>query len=432
MTKDENSDIMFEVNSELLCILRILEFFMKILLVNKFHYKKGGSETYYFTLAQSLKAAGHDVVFFAMKDDEKNIPCEQEKYFVSNSSVGGGIKSKLNMVLHIAYSKEAYSKMMQLLNDEKPDLVILNLVHKQITLSIIDAIKEYNPKLPIFWTMHDLITVCPSYTMLDGKGNICEKCVESGNFKPCVENNCVKGSKLMSHLSKYEADYIRKKKWYNKVDLFICPSEFYRKKLTNAKFTDSKIVTLRNPLPMDTKYELNTSDEGYILYFGRLAREKGVKTLIDAARKVGCRLVILGTGPIEDELKSYAENDGNVEFKGFQTGEPLADFVRKSRCVVLPSEWYENGPYSAMEAMAMSKPLIVSYNGGLPELVSDGKNGYIYKNTDELCECINKMLSLSVDEYKTMAESSLDMAKNMFNPEKYVKEIESLYKQTVG
>ena len=114
---------------------------MKVLLVNKFHYKKGGSETYYFTVAEALKAKGHEVVFFAMQD-EKNLPCAQEQYFVSNSSVHGGMKSRLNMVLHIACSKEAYTKMRKLLQEEKPDLVILNLVHKQITLSVIDAIRE--------------------------------------------------------------------------------------------------------------------------------------------------------------------------------------------------------------------------------------------------------------------------------------------------
>ena len=171
---------------------------MKVLLVNKFHYRKGGSETYYFTLAESLQTSGHQVVFFAMQDEENNIPCEQAMYFVSNASVNGGIKSKMNMVLHMCYSKEAYRNMKRLLNEEKPDLVILNLVHKQITLSIIDAIKEYDPRLPIFWTMHDLITVCPSYSMRDGNGNICEKCL-SGNFQPCVENRCIKGSRLQGN-----------------------------------------------------------------------------------------------------------------------------------------------------------------------------------------------------------------------------------------
>ena len=113
---------------------------------------KGGSERYYFTLAELLRSHGHEVSFFAMQD-ENNIPCPQEKYFVSNASVGGGLKSKLNMILHIAYSKEAYKKMTALLNAETPDLVILNLVHKQITCSVIDAIKDFDKNIPIFWTI---------------------------------------------------------------------------------------------------------------------------------------------------------------------------------------------------------------------------------------------------------------------------------------
>ena len=400
---------------------------MKVLLVNKFHYKKGGSETYYFTVAEALRRRGHEVVFFAMQG-EKNLPCEQEKYFVSNAAVSGGIKSKLNMVLRIAYSKESYTKMKQLLRDEKPDLVILNLVHKQITLSIIDAIKEYDPKLPIFWTMHDLIAACPSYTMLDGSGNICEKCMQ-GSYKPCVENRCIRGSRLMSMLSKYEAEYIRKRKWYDQVDLFICPSEFYRKKLTEAKFTKSPIVTMRNPLPLDTEYGCHAAGD-YVLYFGRLSYEKGVKTLIDAAVKTGCRLVILGTGPVEAEMRDYAKDAPNVEFKGFQTGKALEDFVKNSRCVVLPSEWYENGPYSAMEAMAAGKPLIVSANGGLPELVSEGENGYIYRDgSEELAQCIRKMLELDKASYEAMSRTSMEKAKTLFNAEQYVEDLEARYEE---
>lgn len=399
---------------------------MKVLLVNKFHYRKGGSETYYFTLAEALKAQGHEVVFFAMQD-EKNLPCDQEKYFVSNASISGGIKSKLNMLLHMTYSKEAYSKMKQLLQAGQPDLVILNLVHKQITLSIIDAIKEHDPKLPVFWTMHDLIAVCPSYSMRDGSGNTCEKCL-GGDYSHCVKNRCIKGSRLMSMLSKHEAEYIRRRKWYDRVDLFICPSEFYRKKLVEGKFTKSPIVTMRNPLPLDTVFEQSEAEGKYILYFGRLSPEKGVKTLIEAAKKCGCHLVILGTGPQEKELKTCAEGCDNIEFKGFQTGEALRNYVRNSRCVVLPSEWYENGPYSAMEAMAMGKPLIVSNMGGLPELVEDGVNGFIYEKTaDALAECIEKMQKLSADEYVRMEENSLRKAQSLFEAHSYVEELEKQY-----
>lgn len=404
---------------------------MKVLLVNKFHYRKGGSETYYFTLADALKSCGHEVIFFAMQD-EKNIPCDQETYFVSNSSVNGGIKSKLNMLLHMTYSKEAYAKMKRLLQAEQPDLVILNLVHKQITLSIMDAIKEHDPKLPIFWTMHDLITVCPAYTMRDGSNQICEKCL-GGNYSHCVKNKCIKGSALMSVLSAYEARYIRKRKWYDQVDLFICPSEFYQRKLTEGNFTKSPIVTMRNPLPLNTVYEANDTNDGYILYFGRLSQEKGVKTLMEAAKQCNCHLVILGTGPQEEELKTYAEGCANIEFKGFQTGVTLQNYIKNSKCVVLPSEWYENGPYSAMEAMALGKPLIVSNFGGLPELVEDSVNGYIFEGTaKELAEKISKLQMLPEAMYRKMTQSSLEKAKVMFSPEAYVEQIENCYKRMKG
>lgn len=401
---------------------------MKVLLVNKFHYRKGGSETYYFTLAEALEARGHEVIFFSM-EDEKNIPCEQEEYFVSNASVNGGIRSKLNMLLHMTYSKEAYSKMKKLLQGEQPDLVILNLVHKQITLSIIDAIKEHDPKLPIFWTMHDLIAVCPSYSMRDGSGNICEKCL-GGDYSHCVKNRCIKGSWFMSMLSKHEAEYIRRRKWYDQVDLFICPSEFYRKKLTEGKFTKSPIITLRNPLPIGTEFEASGADAGYVLYFGRLSPEKGVRTLIEAAKLCGCPLVILGTGPQEAELKACAEGFANIEFKGFQTGDALKSYVKNSRCVVMPSACYENGPYSAMEAMTMGKPLIVSNRGGLPELVEDGVNGYIYDWTpEELADAIRNMLGLSEEACRTMGRKSQEKAQKLFDPAVYVDRIEMCYKE---
>lgn len=400
---------------------------MKVLLVNKFHYRKGGSETYYFTLAEALRARGHEVIFFAMKDEAKSLPCDQEQYFVSNASVNGGIRSKLNMVLHMNYSKEAYRNMKRLLEAEQPDLVVLNLVHKQITLSILDAIKEHDANLPVFWTMHDLIAVCPSYSMRDGSGNICEKCLD-GDFSHCVKNRCIKGSLPMSILSRNEAEFIRKRKLYDKVDLYICPSDFYRKKLTEATFTKSPIVTMRNPLPLETVYGTCKKTDDYVLFFGRLSSEKGVGTLMEAAKKCGCHLVILGTGPQEAELKEQAKGWENIEFKGFQTGDALTAYVRNSRCVVLPSEWYENGPYSAMEAMAMGKPLIVSNMGGLPELVEDGVNGYIYEKTaDALAECIEKMQNVSSETYQSMAAASLERAKRMFSPNAYVEQIEAYY-----
>lgn len=255
--------------------------------------------------------------------------------------------------------------------------------------------------------------------MLNGSGKVCEKCL-GGDFSNCVKNKCIKGSKLMSMLSAYEAKYIRRKHLYDKVDLYICPSEFHTAMLKKSRFTKSEIICIRNPLPLDTCHECNDDDDGYLLYFGRLSREKGVATLIDAAIRTNKQLIVLGTGPMEAELKARAQNASNISFKGFQQGEALTNYIRKARCVVLPSECYENGPYSAMEAMALGKPLIVSDLGGLPELVEDGNNGYIYSTKEELDACIGRVFALTQDGYTRMCRNASERARNSFDPEQYV------------
>mgnify|MGYP005948455007 CR=1 FL=1 len=85
---------------------------MKILLVNKYFNMHGGSETYFFGLADLLRQAGHEVIFFAMQD-EKNLPCEQSAYFVSNVEFNGELTAaqKLKAAFRMVYSFEAKKKM---------------------------------------------------------------------------------------------------------------------------------------------------------------------------------------------------------------------------------------------------------------------------------------------------------------------------------
>ena len=126
---------------------------------------------------------------------------------------------------------------------------------------------------------------------------------------------------------------------------------------------------------------------------------------------------------MEEELKRLAKGDKNIVFGGFKQGEELTKCIADARCVVLPSEWYENGPYSAMEAMALGKPLIVSDCGGLPELVEDGANGYIYHSEDGLRKSLVRIFELPKDEYDRMCECSLGRARTMFDWKMYISKL---------
>lgn len=406
---------------------------MKILLANKFIYPKGGSETYFFSLARMLQEHGHDVVFFGMQD-ENNMPCDQSRFFVSKKDYNHGSPfMQLKEGLQLIYSRESKRKLSLLLEKEKPDLAVLNLVHRQLTLSILEPLKKR--KIPVLFIMHDWVCVCPNGTMLSN-GQVCEKCL-GGHFLNCVKQKCVKSSYAKSLLAALEAYFYRWRKTYDKVDLYIAPSRFLQKKLKAGAFTHSPILYLRNPLPQDTIYRLPERTENYFLYFGRLSPEKGILTLLNAVRELPepIELRIAGDGPQRLELEQYVRDnrlEKQVSFLGFQTGRHLQDLVEWSRCIILPSEWYENCPYSIMEAMAKGRPCIVSDQGGLPELVDNGKSGYIFeaRNSAALCNAIRKILSLSEKEYSAMCLYAMHKAECEFNPDRYLERVFNEY-QTI-
>ena len=182
---------------------------MKVILVNKFHYLKGGSETYYFGLAEGLKAFGHEVHFFAMEGPD-NVPCEDEDLFVSPKDYNGptSLSQKVSAAASLVYSKEAKQKFQALCERVQPDIVHMNLVHRQITLSILDVPYLKAHHVPVLFTSHDYILVCPSYVMLDGSGDVCDACL-GGKFVNCLKRRCVKGSTAKSAMGLLEAECSR-------------------------------------------------------------------------------------------------------------------------------------------------------------------------------------------------------------------------------
>lgn len=403
---------------------------MKILLVNKYFNMHGGSETYFFGLADLLRQAGHEVIFFAMQD-EKNLPCEQSAYFVSNVEFNGKLTAtqKLKAAFRMVYSFEAKKKISALIEKEKPDIIHINLFHRVLTASIVDAAKRHG--IPVVFTMHDLNCVCPNHVMLD-HGKICEACLH-GNYWNCVKRVCFKDSRAKCLMAAIESDFNKRSGLYRKIDLFITPSECYKNKLEASGLTKSPIVHMKNFLPADTKYAVQGKRGDYVLYYGRLSAEKGILTLVRAMEKLeNVPLIIVGTGPEEDAIRAEIEAhhlNQRVTMVGFQSGENLWQYVRNCACVVVPSEWYEASGYTACEAQAMGKPVVATNAGGLPENIVDGETGFISPMKDEaaLADAIGRVMRLSDEEYQRMAEKSVANAKKLFDASGYVAKLLVLY-----
>lgn len=422
---------------------------MRVLLVNKFHWPKGGSETYYFALAEGLRAAGHEVAFFSM-GDERNLSCEQERYFVPASDYNGKSSpvAKAREALAFAYSRESLRRFEALCRDFRPDVVHMSLVHRQITLSILDAPYLAENQVPVVWTSHDYIAVCPSYTMLDGEARVCDACLD-GDFRHCVEHRCVKGSRAKSALAAHEARSIRRRGLYRKVDRIVAPSEFMRDKLLEGGFPASQVALMRNFAKDEVLARAHTDKDctdrarPYLLFFGRLSCEKGVDVLAEAFLSVagripGWRLVVAGDGSergaLEAQLAGHPEG-GRVELVGFRQGEMLRQLVGGASLAVSPSRWRENMPYSIVEAFSAGTPVVGTLIGGIPELVSEGNTGFLAEPGDaaSLAEAILRGIDLCRDAgaYRAMQSRCRSFALENCDQSRYMKELVSLYRELI-
>lgn len=403
---------------------------MRILLVNKFHYLKGGSEKYYFELANLLKEKGHQIAFFSMQND-KNIKTGEKEYFVEEIDLNTGSKLK---ALDVIYSKENKKKMTEALEDFKPDIVHINNFQRQLSESIIEAIKEKN--IPIVFTAHDLEAVCPNKTMLDENKNICELC-KNGNYVNCIKKKCIKSSLLKSILGAVETKYYRNKKVYTKkIDKIVTPSKFYKKQLIDYGVDENKIIAMPNFLDID-KYNIETRDDGYALYFGRLSKEKGILNLLEAFSYIeNQKLYIAGDGPEKEKIEKMIKDrhlENNVKLLGFLNEKEMQEAIANSKFVVLPSIWYDNCPYSILETLTIGKPVIGSDIGGIPELVKNKQNGLIFKHDDirDLEEKM-KLLFENNELVKEYSKNAKKIAQKEYSKEEYYNKMIKIYEDVLG
>ncbi|MGN0162234.1 MAG: glycosyltransferase [Candidatus Ornithomonoglobus sp.] len=365
---------------------------MKILMVNKFLYPNGGSETYIFKLGDYLKSQGHEVEYFGMEHEGRCVGNRVNSYTSDMDFHEGSKLSKLTYPLKTIYSAEARKKIRLVLDDFKPDVVHLNNFNYQLTPSMILEIvkwrKQCKHDCKIVFTAHDYQLVCPNHMLNNPDTNeICEKCL-GGKFMNCVKGKCIHGSAAKSAIGAMEAYFWNLNGVYKHIDKMICCSEFMKTKLDTNPIFAKKTIAMHNFI--DGVGQKETEKKDYVLYFGRFSIEKGIGTLIEVCRKLpDIQFIFAGTGPLEDTINDVP----NIKNVGFQTGEALEKLIRESRFSIYPSEWYENCPFSVMESQMYGTPVLGADIGGIPELIEEGKTGELFEsgNAEALKEKIEKL-----------------------------------------
>ena len=361
---------------------------MNILSVNKFYWRKGGSEAVFFGEKELLENNGHTVWPFSMQSAD-NLESEFSRYFVDEVDYESPSKiDKLKNASKIIYSFDARKKMDQFLRDYTPDVAQFHIFQHQISVSTFGPLRKRG--IPIILTVHDLKPMCGNYKMY-ADGQVCEAC-KGGKHINCVKKRCNDGSLGKSLINTVEMYFHQARGYYDWVDQYITVSKFYRDKMIEWGFPESQVTYLPNYIDFE-KVPSGTGTGKHVLFLGRLSQEKGVEQILSEARQNSdIPHVIAGTGPAEEGLRQEAARLGvnNVEFVGFQTGEALQQLIMDSRVTLIPSIWYENCPMSVLESFAYGKPVVGSRIGGIPELIDEGVDGATFAvgNTNEFAQAV--------------------------------------------
>lgn len=395
----------------------------RILLVSKFYYTRGGAEVVAINMANDLAKRGYEIGVFTM-DYPQNLSPENF-YTASQVDFSGGLIDKLKFAMRTMGYNGIKSSFKKALQEFNPDIVHLHNVHSYLSPAVVKLAKEYGCK--VVWTLHDYKLACPAYSCLN-RGRICEKCFTSKIN--VVKERCFKENLPASVLAYFEAVKWNVKKLQRYVDYFVCPSAFIKRQMLKAGLQEEKLKVVCNfvdPIKLDQlkRAEIPDTRDDFYVYVGRLSEEKGVATLLKAAKDLPYKLKLVGGGHLYDGFMAEYGNCDNIEFMGHQPAEKVAEILLSAKCLVLPSEWYENNPLSVIEALCAGIPIVGANIGGIPELI-DAECGETFEsgNVEDMQKAITRVMAKEKYDYNSIAKRSQER----FSFETHFKQLKELYK----
>ncbi len=406
---------------------------MKILFLNNFYYLRGGSERVLFEEMRMLQKAGHEVAIFT-RSYPRNNSAPYERFFpaaIQRDSYRVSFEG-VRTVKEMIYSSPARQGLRRMLEQFKPDLVHAHNIYGGLSTSVLDALKEKD--VPAVMTLHDLKLLCPSYLMLN-HGRVCEQC-KGNKFYHAVLTRCHKDNTIASAIYAAESYFSHFFRKYASVKLFIAPSLFLLNKHREFGFDAGRFVHIPNPVDLDGMAESERAGR-YMLHFGRLSREKGIRTLIAALGRVrtDLPLYVVGDGPDRQAVEEMVtqEQKENIKFTGYLTAAPLEETIDSARVVILPSEWYENAPMAILESFSRGKPVIGARIGGIPEMVDDGINGYLFEpgNAADLQKKLELFLALPEDRVIAMGKAARRKAER-YSAASHFDQLMQAYQKALG
>lgn len=349
---------------------------MRILTIHNHygHYATGGEANVFEAEAELLERHGHKV----------------RKYTRTNSEViDGGFLKKIKAYWEAPWSEKEYDNISEEIRLFRPDLMHVHNFFLIISPSIFRAAKDAG--VPTVTTLHNYRFLSPC-SQLIRNGKICELCLNKNPWRIMLYR-CYRNG-FWTSLLRYRVYYSSKNKyhWPDDIDAFIALTQFGKDKFIEGGLPAERIYIKPNFIPDFPEHHVDYSRKHGALFVGRLSKEKGLNTLMNAWEKIDYPLNILGDGSCREQNQAIAPK--NISFLGTVDNRKVLKYMERAKFLVFPSEWYEGFPCTLIESFSTGLPVIASNLGAMAEIIDNGRTGLLFEpgNVEDLRTKVQKLI----------------------------------------
>ena len=338
-----------------------------VLLVHERYRQRAGEDAVFDAELELLRQMGHPVEALVLDNDA--IPDDP------------GLGQKLRLGVETVWSARSARLLSRRLAARPVEIVHVHNTFPLLSASIYGAARSSGAA--VVQTVHNYRPICPAATLFRD-GRPCEDCVGRAVAWPSVVHGCYRGSRAQTLPIAAMLATQRLTRSWRSVDALIALTEFAASKLAEGGLPADRIHVKANFIAPDPGPRSGSGD-GF-LFVGRLAPEKGIGTIIDAAPLLEAGIVVrvAGDGPEEDRLRAAATAHPALRPVGRVDRLAVIAELAASRALVFPSLWYEGLPMTLLEAFAVGVPVIAARIGAAAALVEDGVTGLTFEPGDHV------------------------------------------------
>jgi glycosyltransferase involved in cell wall biosynthesis len=367
---------------------------------------------------EALAALGHEVMRFGGSSDE---------------IVQWPMAKKALLPARAIWSHESYRDLKTLLQLHHPEVVHVHNTFPLLSAAVLHACRD--ARIPVVATIHNYRLACANGTFFRD-GAICHDCADGLPVR-AVLHGCYRESHAAT-VPVALAMSLHRQAWKSLVSAYVFVSAVQRDLLRGFGLPSSRVFVRHNLVPYHDRPQ--TARTPTVVYAGRLDEAKGARLLMagwdcyrEKSAAPGLNLVIVGGGPLGDEVATWAAVRPSVEVHGTVSGDRCAELISRARAVLLPSAWQETFGLVAVEAMAAGVPPVAAGHGAFTELITAGTDGVLFSPGDPAA------LGLAIadvetnpERYEVYGDQARKTYEERFDPQRSIEELLRIYRFAIS